>query len=502
MTGLSSFLFVLPDQMSLTRETLTAIGKKTYRPSEKALEEMYARFRLHGVHSPNIKLCDSVITGSDGSTAHVIAPCPLSRSGKKKTSKASSDALDYLAKLNGSPIWHGGNGDEVQVHVGGKVYNVDGYMPAELTVFEFNGDAFHPNLLQLPVGAVWKVVSSGKPGSLVRAGGYFDKQLAKVTELEMAGFRVVTLSEIEWSKKARELTRIAKGKKKAKEIAIVDGTPLKIVREKGPLNRKATFRELAMVGGTLEISSFVDIGEQMGRPASSTSSSSSSSTLSALNPYRRPVKPPTYAGRLESAKKPDVPLEKLLSTGPGRKEFYGVACGEKYAEVCVGAAYYGLRDVHREATLRKGLSRICSEAADELLPFSYVEEGERALTKTDYAMAHLIACTLLEKIAPALLDCSPPLSSTVLLEKSVADELLPTFLEQYVVEESESFKRIFGKRGATSGWDEQKARAFVNVILKRVYGIKLRAVKSHYSIGPSPLFELKGGKLRPVEESE
>ena len=494
--------------MEVEIPSTTADGMKVYAPSKQALDDMYGRFKLHGEHHPNIKLYSSEVRDNDETIVHVVAPCPISRSGKKLTSRACAEAMDYLAKVNRTPIWHGGNGDEVCLRINGKMYNVDGYMPSELTVFEFNGDAFHPNLLQLPIRTNWKVMNVSREGSIISAGAYYDKHLAKVTEMEIAGFRVVTLSETEWRKKSRELRKIATGKRKDIDYAaMVRAEPVRVVKEKGivgKLVRRTTFRELIPGEKGFSYSNTINVDDDDGDDSTSSSTPLPSklpkSSLDDLNPYAvRTSSTPTYASRVKKLEKPTNSLSTILSTTDGRKRYYGSDVSEAYSDVSVAIVYQGLRDITRGKTPIESIRDIVNDSSETLLPFSYVIGGE-TITKRDYAMAHLLALRILEALLPPFINSGNSYEGRLPIDKMKTDITIPFFLDQLVTAYHDSFKRIFGKKGATSGWDEKKSRAFINVILGKVYGMQVVASnkkkeRDSYFLEQSPLFVVKGGKV-------
>ena len=112
------------------------------------------RLKMHeGSKTPPI-LFRSEVIDHQGKRAAVYAPCKITRTSTKKTSKEAIAISEHIAKLNNTIVWHGGNGSEVCLHIGGKKIHVDGYMPLELTVIEYNGDRFHPNPLIHPFSMV------------------------------------------------------------------------------------------------------------------------------------------------------------------------------------------------------------------------------------------------------------------------------------------------------------------------------------------------------------
>jgi len=125
-----------------------------------------------------------------------MATVSLDRKGKKKHSKAGVECLNYISSINKKVIWHAENGGEVRCLFNGKMVSVDGYEPETMTIYEYNGDMYHPNPLLHNMDSQWP--------SGATAGEIYDRHQGMLSFFRSIGFRYVVVSEMEWRSVAKK----------------------------------------------------------------------------------------------------------------------------------------------------------------------------------------------------------------------------------------------------------------------------------------------------------
>jgi len=404
------------------------------------------RLKMHeGSKTPPI-LFRSEVIDHQGKRAAVYAPCKITRTSTKKTSKEAIAISEHIAKLNNTIVWHGGNGSEVCLHIGGKKIHVDGYMPLELTVIEYNGDRFHPNPLIHPFSMVWPGSDITDPNNATMKSGYhYDKHMAKISDMELMGFRVIVVRGMEWSVY----------KQKA---------------ETRPILRRRIPTEQAK---------------------------SSLKSAGARADYLR-----------ECAK--FIPLKELLQSIDGIRKHYDLhpehnldADDLKLARnVQIAIQFKCLTDITKGKTITESINLLIKDASDMPMPLSL--NRSKWMTKREYAICHSIACGILKTIFPDALNGKQFETTNRELEREELIKRADAHLLPLIKKYGDHIVSLFGKGKNMVDlkvWTVRKTLAIFNGTVGKMYGLKLKVTrrsssKTFYQLFQSEFFRWNGKRYR------
>ncbi|MFA5091108.1 MAG: hypothetical protein WC483_00470 [Candidatus Paceibacterota bacterium] len=490
----SSFSFS-PQRMTTT----TTIEKDAIWPTSRAIREYQLRLSDLGVSGTFTyrSLVRSEVVDHQGKEVEVWSPLPLRR-GPKRSSRSSVECFEYISHLNdGMPIWHEDNGHEVIFRIGERDHHVDGYCPWTMTIYEYQGEAYHPSPL----------LFNFEKGS---KGEEYDRDLSMYHSLGLLGFRVITITEREWLSVRREVTKRLKKGGGGGGSAAPSATPPAAVTRRCATVPTAT---------SAAVSSAVSSSSAAASSSSSSSPSSSSATEYSFCQVIQTLRSvqlnqscdcrPTDFSSRRRALVSDAVIDLSSSlAGDNLFRFYGIEetrwnelrprITEERREIFsskeVVARYVALCATTVGRSIEGSIASLRQFALQDVrLPFSFHPQ-KKTMLRSEFVLGIRIAVAFLEAILSIPIPSAWTHWRAFSIEKTYVSTLLPSRAQALAAQYDEALVSILGKTRASchcEEWKFAKALSFTKPILERVFGFELSSAGSRgrlYELRPSPLF--------------
>jgi len=414
-----------------------------YCPTEREKKEWESRLKMLGVKNPSLELVPSEVVDHEGTSSVVYAPFRLRRIKARGDSKEAVEWMEWLSRLNGQPIWHERNGHEVRLFIDGKEWEIDGYAPTSMTVYEYYGGHWHTNPSKISLSAI-----DPETGGEKTLGERYDRDMCKRCRLESMGLRVVSITDIEW--------HAIKGKKTKSDASQSGETSAQSQSQSSAPPPVPIVKTRSLIPEPPPSAPIEDMDARYRKAMAN----SRFASIEEMFPTDEAVL--RFYGLLPDggkAARPMIPNQKAIYTNP-----------------TTVSQYIALTESTRSPSIYASIQHMLNTySTEETFPFSF-HPTKKKMSKRQFAEGVFLAAQLLNAIFSGIVNTESWHSHQWTRSRHLFEANLFALIRSLIGSDGEKFFAIFGKKSesldTTMEWRFSHCLRFVNSITDRVFGVR------------------------------